>query len=73
MTTKDELQQVEEDLARLRAENQDLRNQVRDFGATDQVEISAVISQADEQEELITQLERRRDTLLQRLQQEGVT
>ncbi|MEV4106575.1 hypothetical protein [Nonomuraea sp. NPDC049695] len=73
MTTKDELQQVEEDLARLRAENQDLRSQVRDFGATDQVEISAVISQADEQEELITQLERRRDTLLQRLQQEGVT
>ncbi|MEV1169315.1 hypothetical protein [Nonomuraea sp. NPDC049784] len=73
MSTKDELRQIEEDLARLRAENQDLRNQIRDFGATDQVEISAVISQADEQEELIAQLEGRRDTLLKRLQQEGVT
>ncbi|WP_433435153.1 hypothetical protein [Nonomuraea sp. CA-141351] len=73
MSTKDELRRIEEDLARLRAENQDLRNQIRDFGATDQVEISAVISQADEQEELIAQLEGRRDTLLQRLQQEGVT
>ncbi|MEQ4717480.1 hypothetical protein [Nonomuraea sp. B19D2] len=73
MTTKDELRQIEEDLARLKAENKDVRNQIRDFGATDQMEISAVISQADEQEELIAQLERRRDVLLQRLQQEGVT
>ncbi|MEV0231062.1 hypothetical protein [Nonomuraea sp. NPDC050786] len=73
MTTKDELQQVEEDLVRLKAENKDVRNQIRDIGATDQVEISAMISQADEQEELIAQLERRRDALQQRLQQEGVT
>ncbi|KAB8191467.1 hypothetical protein FH608_029855 [Nonomuraea phyllanthi] len=71
MTTKDELRQVEEDLDRLRAENRDLRDQVSDIGATDQVEISAMISQADEQEELIAQLERRRDTLRQRLQAEG--
>lgn len=71
MTTKDELRQVEEDLDRLRAENRDLRDQVSDIGATDQVEISAMISQADEQEELIAQLERRRDTLRQRLQTEG--
>ncbi|MFI7634957.1 hypothetical protein [Nonomuraea sp. NPDC049400] len=73
MSTKDELRQIEEDLARLKAENKDVRNQIRDFGATDQMEVSAVISQADEQEELIAQLERRRDVLLQRLQQEGVT
>ncbi|MGW0192591.1 hypothetical protein [Nonomuraea sp. NPDC003201] len=70
MSTKDDLRQVEEDLARLRAENQDLRNQSRDMGATDQVEISALISQADEQEELIAQLEGRRDSLLRRLESE---
>ncbi|MFG6198522.1 hypothetical protein [Nonomuraea sp. JJY05] len=71
MSTKDDLRQVEEDLVRLKAENQDLRNQVRDMGATDQVEISAMISQADEQEELIAQLEGRRDSLLKRLESEG--
>ncbi|MEV5504800.1 hypothetical protein AB0M50_56295 [Nonomuraea fuscirosea] len=71
MSTKDELRQVEEDLARLRAENQEVRDQIRDIGATDQVEISAVISQADEQVELIAGLERRRDALIQRLEEEG--
>ncbi|GAA3648423.1 hypothetical protein GCM10022224_008960 [Nonomuraea antimicrobica] len=71
MSTKDDLQRVEEDLARLRAENQDVRDQIRDMGATDQVEISAMISQADEQVELIADLERRRDTLIQRLEKGG--
>ncbi|MEV0166414.1 hypothetical protein ACGFJC_42155 [Nonomuraea fuscirosea] len=71
MSTKDELRQVEEDLARLRAENQEVRDQIRDIGATDQVEISAMISQADEQVELIAGLERRRDSLIQRLEEEG--
>ncbi|MFI7125684.1 hypothetical protein ACIBQ1_08320 [Nonomuraea sp. NPDC050153] len=71
MSTKDDLREVEEDLVRLRAENQDLRNHIRDVGATDQVEISAMISQADEQEELIAQLEGRRDSLLKRLAAEG--
>lgn len=69
MSTKDELRQVEEDLARLRAENQDIRDQIRDMGATDQVEISAMISQADEQVELIAGLERRRDSLRRRLEE----
>lgn len=71
MSTKDELRQVEEDLTRLRAENQEVRDQIRDIGATDQVEISAMISQADEQVELIAGLERRRDALIQRLEEEG--
>ncbi|MFC5824935.1 hypothetical protein [Nonomuraea insulae] len=71
MSTKDELRQVEEDLARLRAENQEVRDQIRDMGATDQVEISAVISQADEQVELIADLERRRDSLIRKLEEEG--
>ncbi|NBE93442.1 hypothetical protein FE391_13755 [Nonomuraea sp. KC401] len=69
MSIEDELRQVEEDLARLRAENQDIRDQIRDMGATDQVEISAMISQADEQTELIAELERRRDRLRQRLEE----
>ncbi|TMR09542.1 hypothetical protein ETD86_43105 [Nonomuraea turkmeniaca] len=72
MSTMDELRQVEEDLERLRAENREIREQLRDMGATDQVEKSAVISQADEQVELIAGLERRRDWLLQRLE-EGKT
>ncbi|TYB58874.1 hypothetical protein FXF51_35690 [Nonomuraea sp. PA05] len=71
MSTKDELQRVEEDLTRLRAENQEVRDQIRDMGATDQVEISAMISQADEQVELIAGLERRRDRLIERLEEEG--
>ncbi|MEV4568671.1 hypothetical protein AB0K12_33300 [Nonomuraea sp. NPDC049419] len=71
MSTKDELQQIEADLARLRAENQEIRDQIRDIGATDQVEIGAMISQADEQVELIADLERRRDGLLQKLESEG--
>ncbi|GAA2209733.1 hypothetical protein GCM10009850_051920 [Nonomuraea monospora] len=71
MSTKDELQQVEEDLTRLRTENQEVRDQIRDMGATDQVEISAMISQADEQVELIAELERRRDRLIERLEEEG--
>jgi hypothetical protein len=71
MSTKDELRQVEEDLARLRAENQEVRDQIRDMGATDQVEISMMITQADEQTGLITELESRRDALKQRLEEEG--
>jgi septal ring factor EnvC (AmiA/AmiB activator) len=71
MSTKDELQQVEADLARLRAEIKDMRDQIGEVGATDQVEISSMISQADEQEELAAELERRRDALRQRLESEG--
>ncbi|WP_219471319.1 hypothetical protein [Nonomuraea rhizosphaerae] len=70
MTTKDELRDVEEDLARLRAEVKDLRAQIGDMGATDQVEVSAMIGQADEQEGLIADLEGRRDELLRRLGEE---
>ncbi|MFI7424460.1 hypothetical protein [Nonomuraea sp. NPDC049684] len=71
MSTKDELRQVEEDLARLKAENQDLRDQVGTMGATDQIETSAMIAQADEQSELIADLERRRADLERRAQEEG--
>ncbi|MBT2235013.1 hypothetical protein [Nonomuraea sp. NEAU-A123] len=66
MSVEDELRQVEEDLTRLRAQTKDLRDQIGDMGATDQVEVGAMISMADEQEELIADLERRRDDLLRR-------
>ncbi|MCF6468621.1 hypothetical protein FAF44_09515 [Nonomuraea sp. MG754425] len=71
MSTKDELRRVEEDLTRLRAENQEIRDQIGDMGATDQIEISSMLGQADEQVELIADLERRRDRLIQRLEEEG--
>ncbi|MEU4232076.1 hypothetical protein AB0F17_47955 [Nonomuraea sp. NPDC026600] len=66
MSVEDELRQVEEDLTRLRAQTKDLRDQIGDMGATDQVEVGAMIGMADEQEELIADLERRRDDLLRR-------
>ncbi|HUR03862.1 MAG TPA: hypothetical protein VM347_15060 [Nonomuraea sp.] len=66
MSVEDELRQVEEDLARLRAQTKDLRDQIGDMGATDQVEVGAMIGMADEQEELIADLERRRDELVRR-------
>ncbi|MGW0806565.1 hypothetical protein [Nonomuraea sp. NPDC002799] len=68
MSTKEELRQVEEDLARLRAQSQDIRNQIPEIGATDQIEISAMITQADELDGLIAEFERRRDTLSERLE-----
>jgi hypothetical protein len=71
MSAKDELRQVEEDLARLKDENQSVRDQVGDMGATDQVEVSAMIAQADEQSELIAQLEQRRADLQSRVEEEG--
>ncbi|AQZ68420.1 unnamed protein product [[Actinomadura] parvosata subsp. kistnae] len=71
MSIEDEIRQVEEDLARLRAENKDMRDQIRTMGATDQIEISAMISQSDEQLELIAELERRRDRLMEKQKEEG--
>ncbi|MBB6345301.1 hypothetical protein ACWGH8_00365 [Nonomuraea muscovyensis] len=69
MSTDDELRQVEEDLARLRAQNKEVREQIGDIGATDPIEIGAMIAMADEQEQLINELERRRDELRRRLTQ----
>ncbi|MEV0148656.1 MULTISPECIES: hypothetical protein [unclassified Nonomuraea] len=69
MSTDEELRQVEEDLARLRAENKDIRRQIGELGATDPIEIGTMIAMADDQEQLITDLERRRDELRRRLGQ----
>ncbi|GAA2400620.1 hypothetical protein [Nonomuraea africana] len=67
MSTQDELRRLEEDLARLKASNADLRSQISDMGATDVVEKSAMLGMADEQDGLIAELESRRDELRSRL------
>jgi hypothetical protein len=69
MSTEDELRRIEEDLARLRAENREVREQVGEIGATDPIEIGSMIAMADEQEQLIADLELRRDELRRRLAQ----
>ncbi|MEV0384339.1 hypothetical protein [Nonomuraea sp. NPDC050643] len=71
MSTKDELQDVDKDLERLRTQEREMRQQVGEIGATDQIEVGTMIGQADELAELIAGLERRRDHLRERLEQEG--
>ncbi|MDP9849990.1 hypothetical protein [Streptosporangium lutulentum] len=68
MSTQEELRQVEEDLARLRAEAAELRDQVGDLGPTDATERAMMINLADEQEERVAELESWRDELLKRLE-----
>ncbi|MFF3440157.1 hypothetical protein [Streptosporangium sp. NPDC002721] len=67
MSLQDELRQVDEDLERLRAEVAELRRQVGEIGPTDSTERSMMINQADEQENLVGELEARRRDLLERL------
>jgi hypothetical protein len=66
---QEELQLVEEDLARLRQTAADLRRRIgeRWDDPTDPEERSALITSAEEQEALIEDLEARRAVLLQRL------
>ncbi|WP_336210864.1 hypothetical protein [Nonomuraea sp. LPB2021202275-12-8] len=71
MSTEDDLRELDQEIAKLKQDNQDMRSQIRDMGATDQFEISAMIAQADEQEGLIAELEQRRETLRQRLEGGG--
>ncbi|MFD1939247.1 MULTISPECIES: hypothetical protein [Nonomuraea] len=67
MSTQEELRQLEEDLAKLKSANAELRSQISDMGATDAVERAAMLSMADEQDALIAELETRRDSLRDRL------
>lgn len=64
-----ELAQVEQELAGVRRAAAELRQQVGDdnSGPTDPEDRAAVISQADEQDNLAATLEGRRDTLRERL------
>ena len=67
--TRDELRDVEEELASLHAQVESLRNQVgnRDTGPMDMAENAAQITAAEEQEALIEVLEDRRETLQRKL------
>ncbi|MEV4105047.1 hypothetical protein AB0J42_32805 [Nonomuraea sp. NPDC049649] len=66
MSIQEELRRLDEEIARLKQENREQREQIRDMGATDQTEIAALITQADEQAGLIAELEERRESLLRR-------
>jgi regulator of replication initiation timing len=66
---REELQLVEEDLARLREAVADLRTRLGEGWnePTDPEERTAMIEAAEEQDALISELETRREQLLQRL------
>ncbi|MDA0641195.1 MULTISPECIES: hypothetical protein [Nonomuraea] len=66
MSNEEELRRLDEDIARLKQENREQREQIRDMGATDQTEIASLITQADEQAGLISELEERRESLRRR-------
>ncbi|WP_030456971.1 hypothetical protein [Herbidospora cretacea] len=61
-----ELQQVEEEIARIRAEARSLREQIGDRagdGPADSAELATLIANADQLDTLAEELESRRDTL----------
>jgi hypothetical protein len=62
-----ELQEVEADLAGLRRSARQLREQIGEDEAGDYEDRASAIEAADEQDDLIGQLEDRRNTLLRRL------
>ncbi|MEV4838796.1 hypothetical protein AB0K05_30125 [Nonomuraea sp. NPDC049486] len=66
MSNEEELRRLDEEIARLKQENREQREQIRDMGATDQTEIASLITQADEQAGLISELEERRESLRRR-------
>ncbi|MET9341748.1 MULTISPECIES: hypothetical protein [unclassified Nonomuraea] len=64
---EDELRRLDEDIAKLKGSTAEIRAQVRDMGATDAIERAAMLSMADEQDVLISELEVRRERLRARL------
>ena len=62
-----ELARVEGQIADLRQTVLDLRTSLNDAGPADPEDRSLVLSQADEQEAIIAELERRRDHLREQL------
>jgi hypothetical protein len=67
--TREELRQVDEELAELRRTAVELRAQIgdRSDGPTDPAETALVITAAEEQEALIAVLESRREALVRHL------
>lgn len=70
---RDELRDVEEELASLYAQSRSLRGPLgaRDDGPMDLADNAAALTAAEEQEALIEVLEDRRETLLRRLESSG--
>src|SRR5690606_28716822 len=64
MSIDEEVRRLDEEIARLKQQNQEQREQIRDMGATDQTEIAALITQIEEQEAVIAELEERRASLV---------
>jgi hypothetical protein len=62
-----ELDRVEGQIADLRQTVRDLRASLNDAGPADPEDLSLVLSQADEQEAIIAELEQRRDHLREQL------
>lgn len=62
-----ELGRVESELSLMHQEVHELRTQLRDEGPVDAADRSAIITQAEELESFVEQLERRRRTLLEKL------
>lgn len=62
-----ELGRVESELSLMHQEVRELRTQLRDEGPVDAADRSAIITQAEELESFVEQLERRRRTLLEKL------
>ena len=71
MTSSDDLRaelgRVESELSLMHQEVHELRTQLRDEGPVDAADRSAIITQAEELESFVEQLERRRRTLLEKL------
>ena len=64
MSIDEEVRRLDEEIARLKQQNQEQREQIRDMGATDQTEIAALITQIEEQEAVIAELEERPASLV---------
>ena len=62
-----ELSRIDTELADMRAQVRELRSQLADAGPVDAADRASVITQAEELEALAAQLERRRETLVERL------
>ena len=71
MTASDDLRaelgRVESELSLMQREVHELRTQLRDEGPVDAADRSAIITQAEELESFVAELERRRQALLEKL------
>ncbi|MEV0583974.1 hypothetical protein [Nonomuraea sp. NPDC050310] len=67
MSIKDQLREIDSDLASLKATRDELREQVGDPDAGDYMDRSLLLQQLDEQERRIGEMQARREELAKRL------